>query len=295
MVVYHYTNIDNLDKIITKKDDGTPVLKIHATHCLFLNDHYENIIGLTILGKCLPLIEEELNIPPQNKLSPLLKNKSDWERRMKTFTPNIGRNFHVFSLSKERDSLIMWSAYGNKGDGVAIGLDWSVLKQYTEGEDYQGLSGKCTYWNKDMMGDLSDPSSIIYKRVKAKYKEMTSSKVRSLFLELYKCEDDINKNILQCLLSFYSTFHKTEEWKNEREYRCMFGASMEEISFYKNNRGDYIPYISIELPITALREIIIGPACGKNANWMALSLLVKLKTYELPNPPSIHKSKCPLQ
>ena len=295
MIVYHYTNIDNLEKIITKKDDGTPVLNIHATHCMFLNDHYENILGLTILGKCLTMIEEELNISPPQKLSPLLMNKSDWEKRMKSFTPNIGRNFYVFSSSRERDSLIMWSAYGNKGDGVAIGLDWNIIKQYAEGEDYQGFSGKCTYWNKDMLVGLSDPSSNIYKKIKAKYKEMTSPQMRSFFLDFYGSEDVINKEILQSLLSYYSTFHKTEEWQNEYEYRCMFGASMESVCFYKSPRGNYVPYISIELPITALREIVIGSACGENANWMALSLLVKLKTYELPNPPSIHKSRCPLQ
>lgn len=295
MIVYHYTNIDNLENIVTKNDNGTPVLKLHVTNCKFLNDQYENILGLTIWSKCLPKIEEELNVPLKDRLSLLLKNKAGWEKRRRSFTPKIGRDFYVFSTSKERDSLVMWSAYGNKGNGVAIGLDWDILRQHAENEEYQGFSGECTYWTRDMFDGLLDSSSYIYRRIKAKYREMTSSKVRSMFLELYKCENDVNKNILQCLLSFYSTFHKTEEWKNEREYRCMFRASMEEISFYKNIRGDYIPYISIELPITALREIIIGPACGKNANWMALSLLVKLKTYELPNPPSIHKSRCPLQ
>lgn len=75
MIVYHYTTIDNLEKIITKKDDGTPVLNIHATHCLSLNDQFENTLGLTLLGKCLPKIEEELNVPSKDKLSLLLKNR----------------------------------------------------------------------------------------------------------------------------------------------------------------------------------------------------------------------------
>lgn len=295
MIVYHYTNIDNLETIVTKKDNGTPVLKLHVTNCKFLNDQYENVLGLTILGKCLPKIEEELNVPSKDRLSQLLKNKAGWEKRMKKFTPNIGRDFYVFSTSKERDSLIMWSSYGNKGNGVAIGLDWDILSQYAENEEYQGFSGECTYWTGDMLDGLQDSSSKLYNGIKTKYQEMTSSKMHSMFSGLYKCEDEVNKNILQCLLSFYSTFHKTEEWKNEREYRCMFGASLEEISFYKNTRGKYIPYITIELPITTLREIVIGPACGENADWLALSLLVKLKTYELPNPPSIHKSRCPLQ
>ena len=188
MIVYHYTNIDNLENIVTKNDIGTPVLKLHVTNCKFLNDQYENTFGLTILGKCLPKIEEELNVPSKDKLSLLLKNKAEWEKRMKNFIPNIGRDFYVFSTSKERDSLIMWSTYGNKGDGVAIGLDWDILKRYAENEEYQGFSGKCTYWTKDMLVNLSNISSIIYKRVKAKYREMTSSKIRSMFLELYKCE-----------------------------------------------------------------------------------------------------------
>ena len=295
MIVYHYTNIDNLETIVTKNDNGTPVLKLHVTNCKFLNDQYENILGLTILGKCLPKIEEELNVPSKDGLSLLLKNKARWEKRMKKFTPNIGRDFYVFSTSKERDSLIMWSSYGNKGNGVAIGLDWDVLKQHAENEEYQGFSGKCTYWTKEMLVGLSNPSATIFKEVKTKYREMTSSKMRSLFSELYGCKEDINGKILRSLLSYYSTFHKTEEWKNEYEYRCMFGASMENVCFYKNSRGNYVPYISIELPITALREIVVGPACGKNADWMALSLLVKSKTYEFPNPPSVHKSRCPLQ
>ena len=142
MIVYHYTNIDNLEKIVTKNDNGTPVLKLHVTNCKFLNDQYENTFGLTILGKCLSKIEEELNVPSKDKLSLLLKNKAGWEKRIKRFTPNIGRDFYIFSTSKERDSLIMWSAYGNKGDGIAIGLDWNIIKQHAENEDYQGFSGK---------------------------------------------------------------------------------------------------------------------------------------------------------
>ena len=112
---------------------------MHVTNCKFLNDQYENTFGLTILGKCLPKIEEELNVPSKDKLSLLLKNKAEWEKRMKNFIPNIGRDFYVFSTSKERDSLIMWSTYGNKGDGVAIGLDWDILKRYAENEEYQGF------------------------------------------------------------------------------------------------------------------------------------------------------------
>ena len=198
--------------------------------------------------------------------------------RILNASDNLFKAVIPFELRINRDNLLEELNYQK--------IDKELVDYILKGLKIKGIS-------KQPINSLSKKEIILIQIALALAKRPKALLLDSIYN--YLSEDDVNKNILQNLLSYYSTFHKTDEWNNEHEYRCMFGASMEEISFYKNTRGNYIPYISIELPITALREIVIGPACGENAKWMALSLLVKLKTYELPNPPSIHKSRCPLQ
>ena len=296
MIAYHYTNFDNLDKILTKDENGNLTLKFRATNCKFLNDQYENTLGLIILEKCLKTIEEELNVPQKEMVSPLLKNRKKIEQDLKSFHPNIGTDNYIISMSLDSDSLIMWSMYGNKGDGVAIGLDVEVLEDYFNNCEVQGISGKCTYWSDDMIEQLTDTSSDVYNIVKSTYQQQISPNIKTIRLEICNYSENAAKDsLLRYLLSYYSTHHKHENWKNEHEYRCSCYASFEKVKFQKDFRGDYIPFIDVSLPIKALKEIMIGPKCGKNAYWMALSLLVKMQTYKLPNKPFVSESKCPLQ
>lgn len=297
MIAYHYTNIDNLDKIITKDGNGNPILNFRATNCKFLNDQYENTLGLIILEKCLKTIEEELNVPQKEMVSPLLlKNREKIKQDLKSFHPNIGTDNYIISMSLDSDSLIMWSMYGNKGDGVAIGLDVEVLEEHFNDCEVQGISGKCTYWSDDMIEQLTDTSSDVYNNVKSIYQQQISPNIKAMRLEICNYSgNDAKDSLLHYLLSYYSTHHKHDNWKNEHEYRCSCYSSFENAKFQKDFRGDYIPFIDVSLPISALKEIMIGPKCGKNAYWMALSLLVRMQTYKLQNKPIVSESKCPLQ
>lgn len=41
----------------------------------------------------------------------------------------------------------------------------------------------------------------------------------------------------------------------------------------KSNNGDYLPYTYVDVPIEALKIIMIGPKCGRNAYGMIQHML----------------------
>jgi len=110
MIAYHYTNIDTLEKILSKTSVDNQKIRLRATHVNFLNDGTENTLGLMILPKCIAQIEKELNVLPQYALTPMLMNgafMSDMYGFLKSFDENgTGMNKFVISFSEEPDNLV---------------------------------------------------------------------------------------------------------------------------------------------------------------------------------------------
>ena len=46
-------------------------------------------------------------------------------------------------------------------------------------------------------------------------------------------------------------------------------------NLHKDNNGDYIPHANVQFPVEALRMLVIGPKCGKNAFGMVKSLFMQ--------------------
>ena len=291
MIAYHYTNIDNLDKIVTTDEDNIPSLVFWATNSKYLNDQNENTLGIAILEKCLAKIEEELHVPIKNRLSPYLKEKEQIKNQLNKIAPDKAMDGYVLSLSLSEDNLVMWSMYGNKGDGVALGLDVNMIERLPKNNTVDIKSGKCKYWTSHMLRKIENPSSESYKRMKKLYKELTTRGMWEAYLKIHQTRENACKHLLNYLISCYSTFHKHSEWSTEREYRYMIYSYTRDASFYKSTNGNYIPYIKIYMPLEVLKKIYIGPTCGRNADLMAKSLFLKINV----KPPCIVRSTCSLQ
>ncbi len=304
MIVYHYTNIANLDKIISNNSAGTTELKFRATNCKFLNDGTENTLGIKIISQYLAPVEDSLNIKQEDKLSPLLnipgyiENIYQNQKRFDDHNPKSDN--YIISFSCDRDSLVMWSMYGNKGDGVAIGVDSSLLIPLEKG--FNTDKRKCTYWPQHTLNELNaNNSPKLFDSIKETYVLMTSSIVKESFMKLFEAETGGNKDemisrykitMLLNLVTFYSIFHKLDIWSNENEFRFSTAGFEHAVRYYKNTKGMYIPYINVSFPIDALKEVIIGPTCGINAYGMVKSLMYERGLLQAP---TIIESQCPLQ
>jgi len=303
MLAYHYTNIDTLEKVLAKTSKDNPKIRLRATHVNFLNDGMENTLGLMILPKCIAQIEKELNVEPSQALTPLVMNSSYMNQmlfHLKSFDEsNHGINKFVISLSEEADNVVMWSMYGNKGNGIAIGFDTDDLNPDSK-KFYNPFKEKCIYWSDEMLKSKTmDYNSTFYHQVKNFYAVMTGQMIRDAFRKISigdvpenQMDFHINDILATNLVSFCSIYNKLSIWSNEKEFRISLDTIAHNIRYYKNNSGIYVPYVDVDYPLKALKEIVIGPTCGRNAMGMLRSLFYeKGITDAVP----MKYSTCPLQ
>ncbi len=137
--------------------------------------------------------------------------------------------YYILSLSNKADILPMWSTYGQNGTGICLELDTT----YIENREYD--ISKCAYSAEELLQQIN--SAIIAK---------TDKEQRSLCLE-------IAPNSMLLKPPYYSY---------ENEYRIMFLISHREKWLkpkLRLNRGIIAHFIEYEIPIKALKSIIIGP------------------------------------
>jgi len=301
MIVYHYTDIANLEKIICKNTERKPELIFRATNCKFLNDGTENTLGIKIVSQFLALVEDDLNIKQEDRISPILNIPGYINRiyqHQKAFDDhNPSTDNYIISFSCDKDSLVMWSMYGNKGDGVAIGVDDSFLTtSYNNG--FNTYKQKCTYWPQHTLTELNESiSPELFESIKENYILMTNNSVKESFAGLSKVNKEemvfrYKRFILLNLVTFYSIFHKLDMWSNENEFRFSTAGFGPIVKYYKNAKGVYVPYINVSFAIDALREVVIGPTCGRNSYGMVKSLMYERGMLSIP---IVTESQCPLQ
>lgn len=120
---YHYTTMDALlNGIIRKDSKDSGYVCLRATHNRFFNDPSELIPGA--------LIQEQL-------LEMLSKDISHEESRKKVI--NRMKGLFILSFSQNNTSLPMWTAYADKGRGVALGF------KRQKSRNFQDIVIKCSY------------------------------------------------------------------------------------------------------------------------------------------------------
>lgn len=287
MIIYLYTDIDNLEQILNESAQGQPILRIEAKHRSLLSDDPHNIFSRYILPSCIADIENVLGVKPEDTIGKLLGISPLMDAMLeaiKSFNDReVGLAQFVTSFYEDIDQFDLWSRYAEKGNGVSIGLDTDLL-QKPFGQVFNFNLQKCNYWPKDIegCGFHLDNSSQLYRDIEETYKSMSDSRVIESFRTIYSQESPdaivnqrIKENLLYGLITTFDLFQKTEEWSNEKEHRMTVSAARNEIHFKKGNNGDYLPYTYVDFPIKTLKIIMIGPKCGRNAYGMIQSLLYK--------------------
>ena len=140
---------------------------------------------------------------------------------------------YSLSFSMDNDNLTMWRIYANNGRGIALGFDESSLAEGLEKEEVDYL-GACEYTTAESLE-----------------KEIIKNE---LFLEYQN-----NPTILNPLVGLYSQSlkYKHVSFRDENEFRIAFRRHLDECYMAKNDK--ITTYQIINIPLTALRQIVIGP------------------------------------
>jgi hypothetical protein len=103
-IVYHYTSIDTMTKIVASES-------IWATSVCYLNDTSEQSHFLNLVRSRIPHLQ--FKTPEASAVAKSFLNVRDGEFENRPF---------IASFSAEADSLPQWRSYCSAGNGVAIGF-----------------------------------------------------------------------------------------------------------------------------------------------------------------------------
>lgn len=265
--IYHYTSAEVLHKlcegIVENPETKEKSFMFHASSLLSMNDPTEFFRGYEIIWKELPEIEKQLEIKEDKfKLSKfwtfVKTGKSDKVLNTE-FVDAIYDGQHspfVICFSKKRDSLPMWTMYGDNGHGVCLKFCESNLQIVENGyvpkvevlRNLNVISVEYGKWKSESI--LRKNLVTMYENYYSEVKQLQSfKKIRTKQLEA-----------LSMFCVVIATFLKHEAYDYEEESRLFIYEPSIDACFYTNRRGQMISYKNVNIPIAYLKEIIVGPS-----------------------------------
>jgi hypothetical protein len=242
--IYHYTNFNTINEIFKSNS-------LRACDIKRLNDKMEYKIWFDIFSQSIDKI----------KLNDDLDLYHDFlEKIIGEIETYKNYDCYVTCLSKERDLLSQWRAYGDDGQGVAIAFDTNELLdklyKYNEGE-FNLLNGFLEYNYYEVYKDLIDGINEILRNYIS-----SSLSVNEYFNRI----DNTNffKEKTQRLFMRMQDL-KDSSFFEEKEFRLFWQQlkdnTIKKVSTFERNKR-IIPYIDLsfgneKIPI---KEIILGPA-----------------------------------
>lgn len=274
-LVYQYTKWPALLGMVRTTRNGcpsNPYFVIRSYNASFMNDGDECRIGY----------QSFLNELKKRKY---YLGKQLTERNFKAIQSKILKGqsrYYISSFAKAKDCLPMWRTYGEDGNGIAIGLDSHSLAE-------NGFPiFDCIYDSPKIKAIARELCQWAEKRA---VKEMTDDEVLLFNNYIY---------MLSCLA-------KNAHFDYEQESRlCSYFEIFQNKSIASFNNGKHlfdihfecaggkiVSYIEIEMPISVVKEIWIGPT--NNMESSLASLEMWLQSMELFNIIEIHSSTAPLK
>ncbi len=251
-VLYHYTSIDTLNAILNGiKTTVSPEplenisFKLRATQWAFFNDPLENRY---FLNKIVSFIEKDKD---------LSKYKDSFSDVI-FYASGFSGVPYIISLSKSRDNLDMWRNYSKDGAGVAIGFKSKELADSIEDLRKKSVMDSlkmydCRYLNDDIITEI----------------------INGLKPELLRTLSGTSVRLESFgpLINAFCLF-KHPCYINECEKRIVlfdhYPRAKE--SKYRVSKGVNIPYREITLPLSTIKDIVIGPCANKELNTTSIRM-----------------------
>ena len=260
--LYHYTKCNGVNGILENNC-------FWATKSDFLNDPKEfSYIEAIIRDICKELIKNE-----------------DWREMFlkdvleeKVFLDG-GRNkeYFILSFSKCRDSITMWSEFGNK-TGYNIGFDGKkIIKRIEEDNiiEYHGFVLYEKAHQKEAIRKILNTD--LPEELEMSFSNIIEAGAKNRNNEIYRkaCRK------FQKIAAVYAMFFKHSAFKEEEEYRFIFKKKAEVL--YREKDGFLIPYIEIPLSnrLLPVKEIVIAPKNHIDLAKKGVEYMMKEKGYEV--------------
>ena len=152
IILYHYTTMNTFYNMIEHSlcyeegDIHPKYITMWATHYAFQNDPTECQLFFEGLKAGILDYTKKNNIALNDKEKELTQH------------PQYNLNIFTISFSKQEDDLTMWRGYGQNGDGISLGFDFSKLPStlHMYGADCKERK----YWSE------SEPTYLLYDKIK---------------------------------------------------------------------------------------------------------------------------------
>ena len=259
-MVYHYTTIETLYSILSsyKTSNDKGYFNFWASNILDQNDKEELSFGCKELHEAIIKLEREKENNGETISTERLSNMFSWsfligktqDEVVDEIDNSIKEMYPPFtiSFSRQEDTLLMWSIYANKGNGICLAFEENELSN---------LKTDLLYISDD----------IIYDKEIVKYVEILKLHYDE-YLKIFENDRSfiLNRIIYEGRLAYkvmlesISPFIKNKAFEDEKEWR---------IALFKNHNTNtcsritsnlnIINYVNVGIPVDALKKIVIGP------------------------------------
>jgi len=257
--LYHYTSIDGLEGIFTKR-------AVWASQIHFLNDTQEFEYAVQILKEILSEFRKEYPTTSiiQKALgpSPSLSEPRDllagfYQSLEDEVLFDLFKKFPIciFSLSEKEDLLSQWRGYCPPGGGYSIGFSSKLLVKFLETRNL---------YLKPCIYDLKEQQAIIRQALTEKSQAALKS-LESLEGTSEEIQEVFKYNIVEFIMEFsqIASILKHPSFYEECEWRIVSDLIDNKDMSFKIGKSMLIPYFSISfegIEPFPIDQIIIGPA-----------------------------------
>ena len=229
-IVYHYTSIDTMMKIVASES-------IWATSVCYLNDTSEQSHFLNLVRSRIPHIKFATSEEREAAESFLNVQEGGFANRP-----------FIASFSAEADSLPQWRSYCNAGNGVAIGFSSNCLRRATIKTDKS--TPPFTRFDRVRYPDASNG----YPEIDAEIIEQLETV--KMTIEVMKITDAVTASSLtlselfRFMLLEHACFRKSASFRSENEYRLVVDTIIPRYDLlrYRTTRSCMIPYLDLKIP-----------------------------------------------
>jgi hypothetical protein len=253
--LYHYTNLDGLQAILSTSD-------IRLTNSLYCNDEAEMLHGLQLARETIAAEQSKATDPMRRSYLDELHRRSMEEKLEPVY---------ICCFCESGEKLSQWRAYGANGTGVSLGFSPGEFS-YITGPDCPPNIGLMRFW-------------------KVFYSNATQEKIVRSAINYYPQFEpaaaplDWARWTWEAIQFFVPTF-KHDDFREEEEWRLIFTPSPAALvpALFRVARGMLIPFYSLkELAKAAghadrnlpLKSVRVGPSPSKELNAVSVEMLLK--------------------
>lgn len=268
LILYHYTTMDTFYNMIEHSlcyEEGNihpKYITMWATHYAYQNDPTECQLFFEGLKNGVLDYTEKNNIELEDEDKKLIQH------------PQYSLNIFTISFSQKEDDLTMWRGYGQNGNGISLGFDFSKLPLTLSmcGADCKDRKS----WSE------SEPTFLLQHEIKkCEYVDANNIQIAeeasNRTLENIFNKDEW-KDVKQAIIDYdYAPIYKNKKYEAEGEYRIIKHQTMPQYRLVDNK---LVPYIKINVPIECLSRIIVGPCLSSSETVMGIKSFLWTKGFD---------------